>query len=215
MYFTVPYTKESFAMANMKDGDETQTLIEDNDEEKSKKPIEKISFMTTLKKMFVNLFSVSFIFFVTLSQYPGLYTGTEFDTEDIPQDQIIIINNLIFMIGDLLSRFAVYIPIKWNKWVIFALSISRVLFYIPILIYYLGVYTNPYVMFVIMLFFSFSNGYISAWGINLAYNDISQSEMKVGGNLVMVSMNVGLICGATLLFIFGTVLPTPESSSSM
>ena len=120
---------------------------------------------------------------------------------------------MIFIFGDLLSRFAVYIPIKFNQWIVFGFVISRFLFYIPVFIYYLGYYT-PIPMFFIMLLFSFTNGYFSAIGIQLANESMAPSEKKVGGNLVMLAMNIGLTIGSLLLFVFGkTISPYPLDSS--
>ena len=200
MYFTVPLTQQLYKSSN--DGDEATKLIVDEEETKK----EKTPFTVTLKKMFINLFSIGFIFFVTLSMFPGLFTSTSYDEKNIPQSTTLLLLTMCYMIGDLVSRLCVYIPIRWNKWVMFVLSLSRVLFYIPVFIYYFGIYTEPILMLIIMFLLSFTNGYISACSINLAYASIDPSEMKVGGNMVMVAMNGGLSLGSTILFLLNTFL---------
>ncbi|EMD44141.1 nucleoside transporter, putative [Entamoeba histolytica HM-1:IMSS-B] len=207
MYFCIPLTKELYSQSNQKE--ESVTLL--TCEGESKSGIK--GFFRVFKKMFINLFSIGFIFFVTLSIFPGFFTATSYDESTINQSTTVMINTFIFMLGDLLSRFAVYIPIPWNKWPILGLSVVRVVFYIPVFIYYYEVYDNPFVMFAIMLLFSFSNGYVSAWAIQIAYKDVDPNDMKIAGNLVMVAMNVGLSIGGTLLFIMSSTLPTAGSSS--
>ncbi|KAL7713192.1 Nucleoside transporter [Entamoeba marina] len=202
MYYCIPLTKECYtekSEGSLLD----EKLIDDKDENKLQ------GFIRVCKKMWLNLFSINFIFFVTLSIFPGFFMGTSYDESVMKQDNIVTVITFIFMCGDLLSRFAVYIPIPWNKWPLSALSLSRIIFYVPIFIYYYGVYTDPFVMFAIMLIFSFSNGYISAWAIQVAYKGIPTADMNIAGNLVMVSMNIGLSLGGTLLFLMNTLLPKP------
>ncbi|ELP92768.1 equilibrative nucleoside transporter, putative [Entamoeba invadens IP1] len=209
MYFAIPITQELYEQTNIANaGDETQTILK---EETSLQ-----AFIRLIKKMAINLFSIGFVFFVTLSIFPGFFTNTQYKalSSSFEQASVVLTITTIFMIGDLLSRFCVYIPIPWNKWLIFIFSVSRVVFYIPVFCYYYIPYTTPWYMFFIMLLFSFTNGYVSAWAIQIAYKEIDPADMKVAGNLVMVSMNVGLSIGGTLLFILSSTLPNPLDGSS-
>ena len=175
----------------------------------------KIPVTSTIKKLMINLLSIGLVFFVTLSTFPGLFTGAHYkETETLSQKLSVRVLNMIFMFGDLLSRFAVYIPIKFNQWVVFGFVVARFLFYIPVFVYYLGYYT-PVPMFFIMLFFSFTNGYFSAVAIQLANDYMAPPEKKVGGNLVMLSMNIGLTLGSLLLFVFGKTINPYSLDSSL
>ena len=203
MFMGVPLTNQLYTSSNS--SEESAKLVNGDEEEENVKQ-EKVPFTQTLKKMFVNLFSIAFIFFVTLSMFPGLFTAVSYDETNLAQQTTILLLTMCYMIGDLLSRLCVYIPIQWNQWVMFTLSVSRVLFYIPVFLYYFGIYSEPILMLVIMFIFSFTNGYISACSINLAYSTISPVEMKVGGNLVMVAMNGGLSLGSTILFLLNTFI---------
>ena len=207
MYFTVPLLQEFYAGKSESGIDEESEKILNHESTAH-------TFFRVLKSMFINLFSIGFVFFVTLSIFPGFFTGTHYDESDIKQATTVQITTFIFMLGDLLSRFAVYIKIPYNKWIIFGFSVVRIIFYVPVFIYYYGVYTSPYVMFVIMLLFSFTNGYTSAWAIQIAYKNVAPADMKIAGNLVMVAMNVGLSIGGTLLFLMSSILPAPTSDSS-
>ena len=197
MFFTIPLTQQLYEASNQKD--EHQRLIED-EEEKEVAEKKKVSVFETFKKMSVNLLSVCFVFLVTMSMFPGLFMGSTYDEKNLDQSTTLLLLSMCYMIGDLLSRLCVYIPIKWNKWIIFILTIARIVFAVPVFIYYFGVYSEPILMLFIMLLYSFTNGYFSAVGINLAYASISPEEMKVGGNFVMVFMNGGLSLGGTILF---------------
>ncbi|EAL48885.1 nucleoside transporter, putative [Entamoeba histolytica HM-1:IMSS-B] len=188
---------------------EDNTIKEVNSELSTEEEHDTIGkqLVRVLKTIWVELLSVTIDYFWTFCVFAGIFLGIPYDESKLELNTSLQINTFMFMIGDAVARVLYMIPIPWNRWVILACSIARCVFYVPLFIYYYNVYTNPFLMFFIMLIFSTTHGYFASHAIQLAFTHSQIKDMKMTANFCNLGLDLGLALGATGLFILNYILP--------
>ncbi|ELP83722.1 nucleoside transporter, putative, partial [Entamoeba invadens IP1] len=170
-------------------------------------------FIRVFTTIWVQFVAITIDYFWTFAVFAGIFLGIHYDEGSMKQSTSAQITTFMYMTGDMLARLLYFIPIPFNKWVIFGFSCVRCVLYVPIFIYYYNVYTNPYLMFFIMLVFSVSHGYFGSWAMQLAYKSVKFTDMNITGGLLALAPDIGLAFGATVLFILQLVLPSNVQAS--
>ncbi|KAL0208037.1 hypothetical protein P9112_010624 [Eukaryota sp. TZLM1-RC] len=168
------------------------------------KPLQDSSLLTCLRTISRDGILVFLTFTITLMLFPGL-TGKITSKEGPFVDDFtgwyeVLLSNM-FMIGDFIGRsLPAYLPCK-NVPLYVTLALSRVVF-IPLFAF--CALTPPiigtwYLPFVIMFFFSATNGYTSTTAMMIGSDtaDRSTSHTGVCGTLLTAFLNFGLFAGSS------------------
>ena len=167
------------------------------------------------RKTWVQLLTCAIDYFWTFCVFAGIFLKIPYDESSMSIGTAQQITTFCFMGGDFLARILALIPIPWNRWVVIVLAIARCLFYVVIFIFYYGVYTNPYLMFFVMVVFSTTHGLFASAAIGLCFQKALPKDMKMTANLCNLSLDLGLALGATGLFVLNLVLPSNQTEGSL
>ena len=172
-------------------------------------------FLRVFSKTWVQLVTLAIDYFWTFCVFAGIFLQIPYDESVMSLSVAQQVTTFCFMGGDALARILALIPIKYNKWLLLILTLARGLFYIPIFIYFYGVYTNPYLMFFIMLVFSTTHGLFASGQIGLCFASSLPKDMKMTANFCNLCLDLGLALGATGLFVLKLVLPSNAPDGSL
>lgn len=182
-------------------------IIRDNVDEEDQEEEDGLwkQVVRVFKKTWVQLLSMALDYFWTFCVFAGIFLGIPYDESVLDLSLSQQITTFCFMGGDFLARILIMIPIKWNRWVVFVLSNIRCLFYVIIFIYYFDVYTNPFLMFFVMLVFSTTHGLFASAAIGLCFSTSLPKDMKMTANFCNLALDLGLSLGATGLFLLNLI----------
>nr|CAG8478930.1 9866_t:CDS:2 [Entrophospora candida] len=190
-------------------------IIEEEDNEE-KPLLNKKSFNTTFIRIIRLVYSIIFVFMITLSLFPSITTSIKSTAKDdeksgYQKDYLFIpLHFLMFNFGDLLGKslpIIKFFVIK-NIDLLMLMSTSRIIF-IPLILLcntdiggkrlFPLLITNDFLYFFIILLFSFSNGYLASL-IMMTGPQIQNVNKGLAGILLTFCMVFGLTIGSLLSF---------------
>ncbi|CAJ0834813.1 9766_t:CDS:2 [Entrophospora sp. SA101] len=190
-------------------------IIEEEDNEE-KPLLNKKSFNITFIRIIRLVYSIIFVFMITLSLFPSITTSIKSTAKDdeksgYQKDYLFVpLHFLMFNFGDLLGKslpIIKFFVIK-NIDLLMLMSTSRIIF-IPLILLcntdigdkrlFPLLITNDFLYFFIILLFSFSNGYLASL-IMMTGPQIQNVNKGLAGILLTFCMVFGLTIGSLLSF---------------
>ncbi|KAL0235040.1 hypothetical protein GEMRC1_001622 [Eukaryota sp. GEM-RC1] len=161
------------------------------------------SFLSCINAIKRDGFLVFFTFTITLALFPGLTAKIGRNSgpfvDDVTGWYIVVMSNL-FMVGDFIGRsLPSKLPLK-NIIFYIIFSISRVVFVMLFAMCFppFSIFSDWLSPLLIMLAFSFTNGYASTTSMVLGSESVAKNncDPNKAGTLLTVCLNLGLFCGS-------------------
>ncbi|KAL5288449.1 ent-3.2 family protein [Megaselia abdita] len=186
---------------------EVRELKSKDDEEDS----DKIPFWTIFKQASPQLFNVFFVFFVTLSVFPAVYSDIKPGTDDfiIPRNYFVSITcfltfNLFAMLGSLTTTW-----IQWPSPKFLVVPVILRVAFVPLFLFCnyqprgiirtLPVYINSdYIYWTIAILMSYSSGYLSSLGMMYAPQSVKGKHQITAGMFAAGMLITGIFMGISV-----------------
>lgn len=168
----------------------------------------KADLCTVIKKVYPMLFSTFFVFFLTLTLWPGVFFSTY--SGDTNWFSTVIV--LLFNTGDFLSRIVLMFPaLRPSPMVCLIGSVSRLLF-IPLLVVCVrGLIDNEALPYVLVVLFGLTNGYFGTMSMIYCPRTPTLStagERSMSGVVGGMFIQIGLALGSNFAAIInGVIIP--------
>ncbi|CAJ0745892.1 16513_t:CDS:2 [Entrophospora sp. SA101] len=190
--------------------------IIEEEESEEQSLLNKNLFNITFTKIIRLVYSIIFVFMITLSLYPSITTSVKSTVKDdersgYQKDYLFIpLHFLMYNFGDLLGKslpIIKFFAIK-NIDLLMLMSTSRIIFIPLILLCNIDIgdkrlfpllITNDFLYFFIIILFSFSNGYLASL-IMMTGPQIQNVNKGLAGTLLTFCMVLGLTIGSLLSF---------------
>jgi equilibrative nucleoside transporter 1/2/3 len=169
-------------------------------------PLEKVSRLVVFKKIWIDALNVFWVFFVTLSLFPGLTYEIKVNTfkNVLSQDLFVVILvatfQLIDFVGRTLPQCVIFIGKQW-LWipnlfravffVLFILSVKEILL------------TSDWYPLVTMVAFAFTNGYFGTLAMIYGPTRVDDFEKEVAGALMSFFLQGGIFVGVHFALLLG------------
>lgn len=168
----------------------------------------RASLWTVVKKVYPMLFSTFFVFFLTLTLWPGVY----FSTYTGNPEWFMTVVVLLFNVGDFLSRLVLMVRVLRPSPVACLVgSVARVLFIIPVVLCVRGIINNEAVPYVLVLLFGLTNGYFGTMSMIYCPRTptlTTAGERSLAGVIGGLFIQVGLALGSNFgAIINGVIIP--------
>lgn len=174
----------------------------------------KTPFFYIMKKIWPQALNVFWIFFVTLSLFPGLLFRIQPSWSFLSNGWIGIILVGIFQIGDFIGRTlpqflskqvkdktVVVIPPKY----LFIPAFSHSIFFLLIILLIVPMghptFSNNAIAFVIIMFFSISNGFFGTLAMIYGPQNVNEKDTGRVGTIMAVFLNFGIFVGSHMAFL--------------
>eukprot|EP01095_Lingulamoeba_sp_RSL-Kostka_P000736 TRINITY_DN1101_c1_g1_i1.p1 TRINITY_DN1101_c1_g1~~TRINITY_DN1101_c1_g1_i1.p1 ORF type:complete len:464 (+),score=136.19 TRINITY_DN1101_c1_g1_i1:106-1497(+) len=176
---------------------------DDDDEIKNGETIlaTKVNYIEIWKKIWKDSFVVAFIFFNTLSLFPGLIFLIQ-PTMITENGWFPVIMIFLFQLFDFIGR-------TLPRWVtmphqyIWMFALSRAIFFVLfIMCIYASWFDNDILSFILMAIFAFSNGFLSTCTMVFGPAKLRDDEKEAAGIILSFSIQTGVLAGS----FFGIVL---------
>lgn len=168
----------------------------------------KADLCTVIKKVYPMLFSTFFVFFVTMSLWPGVF----FDTYGGDTNWFSTVIVLLFNTGDFLSRIVLMFPaLRPSPMACLIGSVSRVLFIPLIVVCVRGLINSEALPYVLVLLFGLTNGYFGTMSMIYCPRTPTLStagERSMSGVVGGMFIQIGLALGSNFAAIInGVIIP--------
>jgi len=183
-----------------------------NQEDKRYYSLQSINRFSIFKKIWVEAASVFFVFFVTLSLFPGM--TSQIPPKSIRKDLFSILMVFIFQVMDMIGR---SLP-RWTQIiksrVVWLFALIRVVFY-PLIIFCIKprIFANDAAAIAIMAVFATSNGYIGTLAMMYGSSSpkLQNYEREAAGTIMSFFLNAGIFTGVlfsfAILYLVEGILP--------
>jgi equilibrative nucleoside transporter 1/2/3 len=140
--------------------------------------------------------TVFFVFFVTLSLFPGMTSLIKKSSTKLNQDWFQIILIALFMIFDFLGRTTPRLILLFKPKFLFIPTILRISFFILFIFCIHPRYiTSDYVAYLLMIFFAYSNGLCGTLAMIYGPTTVKESQREIAGTTMSFFLNFGIFAG--------------------
>lgn len=180
--------------------------VDQNGEMTSSDQMLRASLWSVVKKVYPMLFSTFFVFFLTLTLWPGVFFSTYTGNPDWFGTVIV----LLFNIGDFLSRLVLMVRVlRPSPMACLIGSVSRVLFIIPVVLCVRGIINTEALPYILVLLFGLTNGYFGTMSMIYCPRTPTLSaagERSLAGVVGGLFIQLGLAFGSNFAAVINGVL---------
>jgi equilibrative nucleoside transporter 1/2/3 len=158
-----------------------------------------VSYRSLAKRLWKEMFCAFFVFFVTLSLFPGITVTipTQHTHDERFQSLFPVLLIFIFQVGDLVGRSLPSLVILVGPRYLWICVVARIAFFILfILCINPRVFDNDWAAYVIEAVFAVTNGYFGTLATIYGPAPAEEHEKEVAGNIMSFCLQFGVLTGA-------------------
>jgi len=193
----LPYTQH-YLFASV---DERQRLLQDSEDMERREIVEdqgESSVWVVLRKIALVGICVWGVFFFTFLSFPGLVTHLKPHSLSLSDDWFTMVLLIEFNVFDVIGRTLPGKVLLFGREKLWMASLARIAFF-PLFLFCSKplLFKNDWIVFTIMAFFAFTNGYVASLGMMYAPSYAStKSEGEKTGFIMTIFLNTGILIGS-------------------
>ncbi|GKT16155.1 Equilibrative nucleoside transporter like protein [Aduncisulcus paluster] len=158
-----------------------------------------------MKKIWLDCISVFFVFFISLTLFPGV-TNMVTSASFTDPDWFSIWNMSCFMVGDMIGRTLPRFVVLWGRNVNIAVIFIRLIFFPLFILQVKEILHNDFLLYSTMVVFSVSNGYTSSVAMMNGPTQVEKKDQPIAGTLMTVFLASGLFAGSLFALALNAIL---------